>query len=263
MLKVRTISSAANPLVKQVRRAAARGALTPDGCCVAETFHLLEEALRSGCRIQAVLAAESVRSAVESRLRALDGLRLIVLEDALFRAVSSTETSQGVLSLVQPPQWRLEQLFSEPCLLVVLDGLQDPGNAGAILRAAEAFGASGVVALKGAVSLYNPKAVRASAGSLFRLPWVAGFQEGELLSALRGRGLELYAATPAGRLALGEADLRRDCALIIGSEARGVSRSLRAAALELRIPTSGVESLNAAMACAVLLYEARRQRTLP
>ncbi len=263
MLKVRTVSSTAHPVFKQVRRAVARGTLTADGCCVAETFHLLEEALRSGCRIAAVLAAESARPAVENRLRGLDGLRLIVLEDALFRAVSSTETSQGVLTLVRPPEWRLEQLFPEGCLVVVLDGLQDPGNAGAILRAAEAFGATGVAALKGTVSLYNPKAVRASAGSLFRLPLVTGLEQAGALAAFRQRGLDLYAATPAGERVLGEADLRRDCALIIGSEGRGVSRGLRAAALDLRIPTSGVESLNAAMACAVLLYEARRQRGLP
>ncbi|MDW8130837.1 MAG: RNA methyltransferase [Bryobacterales bacterium] len=261
MARVQTLSSSANPLLKEIRRAVRAGTLTRDGCCVAETFHLLEEALRSDCRIRAVLVAESVRAAVESHLRGLSGPRLVVLPDRLFQGIASTETSQGILALVQPPQWTLPQLCRPRSLVVVLDGLQDPGNAGAILRAAEAFGATGVLALKGTVSLYNPKAVRASAGSLFRVPAICGMEESPALAWLEQQGLELYAASPTGRHLLGETDLTRDCALIIGSEGRGVRPKLRAAAKELRIPTRGVESLNAAMAATVLLYEASRQRT--
>lgn len=262
MVRAETLTSASNPLLKEIRRAVIRGTLTRDGCCVAESFHLLEEALRSDCRLQAVVAAESVRDAVESHVRRLSGLRLLVLSDALFESIAGTQASQGVIALVRPPQWSLQQLFRGKCLVVVLDGVQDPGNAGAILRAAEAFGATGVLALKGTVSPYNPKAVRASAGSLFRVPLVAGLEESLALAALEQQRLDLYAATPAGRRTVEEADLTRKCAIVIGSEGRGVREKLRAAATELRIPTSGVESLNAAMAAAILLYEARRQRTL-
>lgn len=262
MVKVEVLTSAGNPLLKDIRRAVIRGTLTRDGCCVAESFHLLEEALRSDCRLEAVLAAESVRGAVESHVRRLSGLRLLVLSDALFESVAGTQASQGVMALVRPPQWSLQQLFRGRCLVVVLDGVQDPGNAGAILRAAEAFGATGVLALKGTVSPYNPKAVRASAGSLFRVPLVAGLEESLALAALEQQRLDLYAATPAGSRTLEDADLTGKCAIIIGSEGRGVREKLRAAAVDLRIPTSGVESLNAAMAAAVLLYEARRQRAL-
>lgn len=262
MARTETLTSAANPLLREVRRAVQRGTLTRDGCCVAETFHLLEEALRSDRPIRAVLAAESVRPTVERRLRGLAALRLIVLPDALFQAIAATETTQGVLALVQPPQWSLPQLFRGRSLVVVLDGLQDPGNAGAILRAAEAFGATGVLALKGTVSLYNPKTIRASAGSLFRVPTIWGMEESLALASLEQQRLDLYAASPSGKHLLGEADLTRNCAFIIGSEGRGVRRKLSAAARDLRIPTTGVESLNAAMAATVLLYEARRQRTL-
>jgi RNA methyltransferase, TrmH family len=142
--RAETITSAANPLLKDVRRAIARGCLTPEGWCVAETFHLLEEALRSDCEVQIVLAAESVRSAAEAHVRRLSAVKVVVLPDALFQGLSGTETSQGVMALVNPPAWRLEQVFRGNALVVVLDGLQDPGNAGAIVRAAEAFGASGV-----------------------------------------------------------------------------------------------------------------------
>lgn len=263
MVRSERTTSRANPLLKQVRRAVARGELTRQGYCVAEGFHLLEECLRSNCAIQAVLVAEPARSAVETRIRGLSRLRLVVSPEKVFRTVAGTESSQGVLTLVRPPVWAPEQLFGGRPLVVVLDGVQDPGNAGAILRVAEAFGASGVMALKGTVNLYNPKAVRASAGSVFRVPLATGLDPATALAILERQRVELYAAMPSGRRELGEADLKGPCALIIGNEGCGVHQQMRAAAVELRIPTFGVESLNAAMAAAILLYEARRQRALP
>ena len=265
MAKPERISSAANPLLKEVRRAVARGTLTADGCCVAETFHLLEEALRSDCEVRVVLAAERVRSAVEAHVRRLAGVRVAVLPDELFEGVAGTETSQGVIALVRPPAWTIEQLFRGTSLVVVLDGLQDPGNAGAICRAAEAFGATGVLFLKGAVSPHNPKAVRAAAGSLFRVPFVAGVDGALARAAMRQHKLDVWAAVPArpdGRTTrLEDADLARPCAMVVGSEGHGVGLALRSAAIDLSIPTVGVESLNAAVAAGILLYEARRQRS--
>jgi len=249
-----TISSAANPLVKDVRRALQRGGLTPQGWCVAETFHLLEEALRDA-RVRQVLAAEPVGATVDELLRPHPEIPLALLPDRLFQTVSATETSQGVVALVEPRQWSLDDLFRNPALVVVLDGLQDPGNA------AEAFGATGVLFLKGAVSPYNPKTLRASAGSLFRVPFVHGVEP----DALRQRCTTLYATVPArpGSTArpLSDVDMARGCALIVGSEARGVSPALRQASTEISIPTAGVESLNAAVAAGILLYEASRQRS--
>lgn len=260
MARTEVLTSSANPLLKQVRRAIVRGALTREGCCVAETFHLLEEALRSDCAIQAVLAAESVRSTVETHIRRWAPLRLLVLPDRLFRTLSATESSQGVMAVVRPPHWSLDQLLGGNSLIVVLDRIQDPGNAGAIIRAAEAFGATGLLFLKGTVSPHNPKSVRASAGSVFRVPLVTGLDDALALAALRQRRLDLYAATPSGKKSLADVDLTRKCAFIIGSEGSGVREELRAGAVELRIPAVGVESLNAAMAAGILLYEARRQR---
>jgi TrmH family RNA methyltransferase len=266
MPKPETISSAANPLLKDVRRAVVRGGLTSGGWCVAETFHLLEEALRSDCEVRVVLAAESVRSAAESHVRRLAGIRVVVLPDALLDRLSSTESSQGVIALVKPPAWKLEQLFRGRALVVVLDGLQDPGNAGAIARAAEAFGATGMMFLKGSVSPWNPKTLRASAGSLFRIPYLHALDAALARAALQQNKVDLYAGVPArnGSAArpVTEVDLTARCGLIVGSEARGVSEGLRAAALDISIPTVGVESLNAAMAAGILLYEARRQRAL-
>jgi TrmH family RNA methyltransferase len=256
-----TISSPANPLVKDVRRAIQRGGLTTQGWCVAETFHLLDEALRDA-QVRHVLAAESAHSRVESLLRRYPGVPLAVLPDSLFQTVSATETSQGVVALVEPRQWSLDDLFRGTALVVVLDGLQDPGNAGAIVRAAEAFGATGVLFLKGAVSPHNPKTLRASAGSLFRVPFLHSVEPG----VLQPHNVAIYGAVAARpgspARSLSEVDLARSCALIVGSEARGVSPALRAASIEISIPTLGVESLNAAVAAGILLYEASRQRSL-
>jgi TrmH family RNA methyltransferase len=144
--------------------------------------------------------------------------------------------------------------------VLALDGIQEPGNAGAIVRTAEAFGGSGILFLKGAVSPYNPKAIRSSAGSLFRMPLVAGIEEDIAVAAMAQRKIQLFAAMPHAEHTLLDADLRHPCAFVIGSEGRGVSRRMQAAAQPVRISTTRVESLNAGVAAAILVYEAWRQR---
>jgi len=252
------LTSPANPLLKDVRRAIARGGLTDDGYMVAETFHLLEEALRSDLEVKAILAAESVRDRLPMPAR----IRLIVVADSLFQKLAGTESSQGVITLVNPPAWTLQDCLRSPTLVIVLDGLQDPGNAGAIVRTAEAFRASGVLFTKGTVSPFNPKTLRAAAGSLFRVPFVHNVDAATAHAALVERKIAIYAAMPSQAMAPDEVDLTGACALVIGSEAHGVSERMRASAIGLSIPTIGVESLNAAVAAGILLYEARRQRSL-
>jgi TrmH family RNA methyltransferase len=245
-----TLVSEKNPLLREVRRAASRGALTREGFALAEGPHLLEEAVRSGVEIGAVIVAGL------ARVRPPREVRVLHVADRVFAGLSSTESPQGVLALVRLRVWSLGQVLSNPSLIIVLDGVQDPGNAGAILRAAEAFGASGAVFLKGTVSPHNPKCLRGSAGSAFRVPLAAGVEADELLRA----GLTLYAADPRAPRAILEADLRGPCSFVVGAEGRGVSAAFRNAATAVRIPTAGVESLNAAMSAGILLYEARRQR---
>lgn len=237
-----------NPLVKQIRRAVSKGTLTEDGFAVAEGAHLLEEALAAKCELGAVIVAEA------AHLHYPDAR---IVSDRTFRELTSTETPQGVIALVRPRAATLEQMTRGGALVVVLDGVQDPGNAGAIVRAAEAFGATGVVFLKGTVNPYNPKCLRGSAGSAFRVPLVAGVEAEEILGQA---GLAWYAAMPRAARVVSDADLRARCGIIIGSEGRGVSAALAERATGLRIPTAGVESLNAAVAAGILLYEARRQR---
>lgn len=248
------LTSTKNPLLQEVRRAASRGALTEDGCVVAEGPHLLEEALASPVEIVTVIVSESARAAAEGLLVRADHARVVSVPDAIFAKIATTEHSQGVISLVRPPSWSSRDLLRATPLIMVLDAIQDPGNAGAIVRVAEAFGATGAVFLKGTVSRYNPKCLRGSAGSLFRVP---------VADSLDPAGLTLYAAMPRAELPLDQADFTGPCAIIVGSEGRGVNPDLAARATGVRIPTSRVESLNAAVAAGVMLYEAQRQRRSP
>lgn len=257
-----TLFSARNPLLKDVRKAVSRGTLTEEGLAVTESFHLLEEALRSDCDIPVVFAAESVRRAVESHVRGLKKTRIHVLPDEILRGIWATEATQGVIALVRPPQWTLEQLFRGNALTVALDGLQDPGNAGAILRAAEAFGATGVAFLKGTVSPFNSKCLRASAGSIFHVPVVAALEPQLFLAAAEQRRMSVFALMPRGGVDISDAEFGNRCAIVVGSEGRGVSERLLARATALRIPTLGVESLNAALAAGIALFVARSKRVV-
>jgi TrmH family RNA methyltransferase len=183
----------------------------------------------------------------------------------LFRALSSTETPQGVLALVKPPAADLAKMLAsrsgEGALLVMLDGVQDPGNAGAIIRVGEAFGATGAIFLKGSVDPFHPRVLRGSAGSSFRLPILAGI-EAEALCDLPLAALPIYAAMPRARssVAIGSADFTTPCAIAIGGEGHGVRAALAAHSTPVHIATAHVESLNAAVAAGIFLYEARRQR---
>src|ERR1035438_4948648 len=129
-------------------------------------------------------------------------------------------------------------------------------------RAAGACGATGVVFLKGAVSPYNPKCLRASAGAIFRVPLVAALDERLLVATVEQRKLEMFALMPKGTIEVGECNFTEKCAIIVGSEGHGVSDRLRAKARDVRIPTVGVESLNAAVAAAIALYGGRKQRMI-
>ena len=227
---------------------------------MAEGFHLLEEALRSGLRVPVALASAAAAGRVQQLLRGRAGTRLILASAELLARCGSTETTQGVIALVEPPAFAPDDAFRAAGPVVVLDSVQDPGNAGAIARAAEAFGASGLVWMKGTAARWNPKTLRSSAGSLFRLPAAEGLETDELLSLLRRHGRRIHVAAPRHGLPPWRVDWREPCALVIGNEAHGPQQQFRAAGAAVCIPTSGVESLNAAVAAAVLLYESMRQR---
>ena len=262
MQRIESITSHANPLLKEVRRAITKGTLTPSGRAVAEGIHLLEEAIRSRAEIPAVLVAASALRGIDGLLGQLLASRIITLPDAQFVALSATETPQGVMALVEPSVWSPEELFAGTPLVVVLDGVQDPGNAGAIARAAEAFGATGIIFAKGTVGLHHPRTLRGSAGSLFRLPCISEIEVEEVVELLAAHQCASYVAMPWSdeAAAASAANLMGPAALVIGNEGHGVGAVMKAASKPISIATQKVESLNASVAAAILLYEASRQR---
>jgi RNA methyltransferase, TrmH family len=258
--RVEAVTSAANPLLKSIRRAVSRGDLTAEGHCVAEGFHLLEEAILRGSSVAAVLFTAAAAPAVEARSSRLPGARMLSVPEPVFASISSTETTQGVIALIEPAVWTLDAVIAAGSV-IVLDGIQDPGNAGAIVRSAEAFGAGGAVFLKGTVSPFNTKCLRASAGSLLRFPHAHGVANRDLLGCLKRNGIPMFVAMPVDGVPINAAPLAGRCAIAFGSEGHGVSREVAVASSAIRIPTSRVESLNASVAAGVILYEAWRQRT--
>jgi RNA methyltransferase, TrmH family len=248
-----------NPLLQEIRRAAAQGRPSPDGWVVIEGPHLVNEALRSDWKLETVVTTAAGRERAAALLANVQ-TRIVEVAARAFAQLSATENPQEILALVRPPasSWNA----AAGTLTVVLDGIQDPGNAGTIVRSAEAFGASGMIFLEGCVHIANGKFLRATAGSLFRLPFLAGIDRSEFLARISTGRVPHYALTAAGRIPVGQAEFRSPCALIVGSESAGIAPELLAASIGISIPTFQVESLNAAVACSIALFEAARQRAI-
>ncbi len=247
------VSSRANTRVKQLR--AAFG-----GLVAIEGDHLLEEALRSGMVLKTVFVSER-RTVPGIVPRSVELLRLT---DEVFASVVETQSPQGVAALIIPPVHTLKDVMGAAApLILIAAGLQDPGNLGTLVRSAEAFGAAGVLTTPGTVSAWNQKALRASVGSVFRVPVVG--VTAEEVAGLKQRGVRLLAtvgAEDAGVMAAQDVNLSGACALMIGNEGAGLAAEwMEMADASVTIPCPGpVESLNAAVAGSLLLYEASRQR---
>jgi TrmH family RNA methyltransferase len=260
--RLRQVSSKENVLVKELRHSFTQAALTADGYCAIEGARLLEEALRSGLRVKAVFFSQTAQERAHRLLPQISThADALLLPDAVFRSVVATETPQGVAALVKLKTFAFADLLGDNPLILGATGVQDPGNLGTIIRSAEAMDASGVLTTEGTVQAINPKVIRASAGSLFRLP-VVKMDSAEAVRRLRDQGARILATSSHKGSPLDEADLTKACAIFVGSEGAGISKELIAEADEvILIPHSErVESLNAGIAASIILYEAARQR---
>jgi len=260
-MPLRLIQSRQNTRVKELRAALHRPPRGKAELIGLEGLHLVQEAVQSGLQITTVFVAQGHESLLASLELPAETEQLALPPEILTSAVT-TEAPQPIAALAQAPSWSWEQILTPNPLLVVLVGLQDPGNLGTILRSAEAFGATGVIALPGTVSPWNPKAMRASAGSVFRLPLLHATED-ECFTHLRAGRIQTIAAMPHQASPLHEYGLHYATALVIGAEGPGIPDTLAArCTARVTIPTPGpVESLNAAVAASVLLYEASRQRS--
>ena len=257
--RLRLVESRQNPRVKELRAALSRTGRTPSGLIAIEGEHLIAEAMRSHLRIATIF----LRDGYQSPFALPNDAEPLLLPSDVFSSAVATEQPQGIAALVHPPAFSMEDLFAGAApLILVLAGLQDPGNVGTLLRSAEAFGATGVLLLPGAANPWNPKALRASAGSAFRVPAIHA-TEPEALNLFDRHRIPAIAAVARSGIAVTKAPLAGPCALLIGNEGVGLSKILVSAAKHrVTISTPGnVESLNAAIAGSLLLYEASRQRT--
>jgi len=252
------LTSPHNPQLQKVRRAVETGRPLEDGVIAAEGPHLLAEALSGSWQVEHVFYSPAARERHQELLAQVLRRRIETTEVAErpFKSISDTEQNQGLVALLRAPLFTWSA-FRPEAPLVILDSIQDPGNAGAIVRSAEAFGAAGLAFTSGCVRISNGKLLRAAAGSLFRLPFLENLSAAEIVRNIGKRSL--FALTAHGRVSLAETDLRQPFALVVGSEGRGVSEAFLKASQTLSIPTQGVESLNAAIACSIALFEARRQ----
>lgn len=242
-------------LVRQGTRRDAERAFVLEGAKV------LSEALASGAAVESLyLAPGAVDPTIDDAVAR--GIRAFELGPGVVERVSGTVTPQPILAVAGYVDVPLAALRHADLVVVCVD-VRDPGNLGTVLRSAEAAGASGVVCCDGTVDVYNPKCVRASAGSLFHVRVVTGGAPVDVLAALGGWGLHRLATRPAGGTPYTQADLTRPLALVVGNESAGLPHELDAVIDEaVTVPMKGrSESLNVGVAAAVLCFEAARQRS--
>lgn len=261
------ISSTVNKQVKYVN-ALVKKARTrrEEDLFVAEGLRMCQEIPKD--RIRTLFVSESFRETPECR-SLIRGVRQVeTVTDQVFQAMSDTRTPQGILALVRQYHYTLDQVAKTgggggtPAHLMILETLQDPGNLGTILRAGEGAGVTGILMDATTADIYSPKVIRSTMGSVLRVPFVCVEDLSAAMDQIRARGIRIYAAHMDGGNAYDREDYRGDVAFLIGNEGSGLSEAALARAdRRIHIPMAGqVESLNAAVAASVLMFEAARQR---
>lgn len=260
------ITSVHNPKVKRWTELLSKKGRDASGQYIVEGIHLVKEALQADLNIECVVFAEDrplPNELVEAKAVSSSSCEWIQVTSHILARCTTTQTPQSVFAVVSKQVHDKNQLWSaERPLVVLLDGVQDPGNVGTIIRSAEASGATGIILGKGSVDLYNPKTVRAAMGSLFRIPIIEGGDLTPYLQEARSRGIHVVSTGLDAARHCYEMNWEQGIWFIVGNEGAGVSSEVATHVDELiTIPMQGrTESLNVAMATTVLLFEAMRQR---
>lgn len=254
------ITSAANQQVKNLIQLQKKGkARKEQGVFVAEGGKMFLEAPREWI-VKTYVSEEFFKREEKGMLKGRD---YEVVDDRVFKTISDTMTPQGILSVIRRPVYTLEEILKkENPHLMILENLQDPGNLGTILRTAEGAGVTGILMSRETVDIFNPKTIRSTMGSVYRMPFLYVEDLKAVMPRLREKGIRIFAAHLKGTESYDEKDYRGGCAFLIGNEGNGLTKELADLADEyLRIPMYGqVESLNAAIASSILMYEVQRQR---
>ena len=254
------ITSTSNPQVKNLQQLKKKAsARNEQDAFLVEGIKMFQEA--PGERIQKLYVSKSLYD--EKGAAFFGNSELEVLDDRVYASVSDTKTPQGVLCLVKMKENRLEDMLEDTDgVWLVLENVQDPGNLGTMFRTGEGAGISGVIMDKCTVDIYNPKTIRSTMGSIFRVPFYITEDLHGTLGQLQKKGIRVYAAHLEGSVCYDEPDYTGGTAFLIGNEGNGLTaETAKLADTYIRIPMGGqLESLNAAMAAGILMYEASRQR---
>lgn len=254
------ITSTSNPQVKYLQQLAKKARVRNEkDVFLVEGMKMFQEAPRE--KIQKVYVSKSLYE--EKGQAFCEGLDMEILEDRVFAAASDTKTPQGILCVIEQYHYQLSELLKEKAPhLLILENLQDPGNLGTIMRTAEGAGVDGVILSRTSVDLYNPKTIRSTMGSIYRMPFLYVERIEDILPELKKKNIRTYAAHLKGKNQYDEEDYRQGTAFFIGNEGNGLTEELsHQADTWIRIPMHGkLESLNAAVAASILMYEVCRQR---
>ena len=263
------ITSGDNPRIKYLKRLVRRRFREKEGKFIVEGVRFVEEALASAMSVQTVIFSSKLLQSGRGK-ELLDNLvksdiPLCEVTDAIMESLADTATPQGVLAVVKAVETDLVVILTgrQNHLLVLVDGIQDPGNLGTVIRTADAAGADAVILTRGTVDLYNPKTLRATMGSVFHLPIIMVGEAVQAVDLLLRSGVQLVVGMPQSHRPVYSVNLTGSVALVVGSEATGVSEEVKLLPCTMvNIPMPGrTESLNAAVATAIMLYEAVRQRS--
>jgi TrmH family RNA methyltransferase len=259
-----TILSPANPRIKAFRQLVRKGEVDSHKRIPIEGPRLIQEAIETNLPIEVLYVAESRTKdkTIQVLIESLQHSELVVVDDRVFSGMVETESPQGVAALVRLPKLGWDVITARSPLAVVAWQLQDPGNLGALIRSADAFGVDCVLLAKSTVSPFNQKVVRASAGSILRIPCFQWKDPNALVRDLRERDFRFITTSSHYGIDFRQADYKRSVALFIGNEGRGLPYHLiKAADVKVQIPQARIESLNAAVAASIILAEAWRQRS--
>lgn len=267
---MKRISSKDNPIFKKVVSLQQRKTREKENLYLIEGFNLCKEAINSMIKLELLLIKESCYMDGEGEelrilLKEVEEKNMAILTDALFDKAAQTETPKGIAALVKMNKWNKETfakiLDSKGCNILIMDRVQDPGNAGTLIRTAEAAGFAGLIAMKGTVDFYSPKVVRSTAGSIFRMPLLLVDEPEEVFELAKAGGIKIAVSSPHARNFHYEEELSGGIGLVIGNEGGGVQKPfLQKADCHIKIPMAQeVESLNAAVAGGILMYEIVRQ----
>ena len=261
------ITSSSNKLIKDIKCLHKKKGRWNEKCFFIEGTRSIDQCMSSDGKIKYVVYS--------SELLGEDGLMLLKhienqdystyqVTEKIFKEISDTDSPQGILAVVEFNEYILEESLKEDNFFIVLDRVQDPGNLGTIIRTADAFGANGVIVTSGCVDVYNPKTIRSTMGSIFQIPIIHIGNISEAIDSLKDKGISVISSSLETDKYLYDIDLKSDCALVIGNEGKGISEEVIKSSDQLvKIPMSGdAESLNAAIASGVLMYEVLRQRSV-